>query len=288
MPITVTILRDLWRLRPAVVAIGLVAVLAGLAVGFRISGLPPKLESRRYHVGVATTRILVDTPTSQVVEVAPKGSDTLAARATLLANLMVDGVVKDAIAKRAGLRPDQLVGIADTAAPDARPEPPKPRAYALTTGVVASVSGDPLPIIEIGTQAPDARGAGRLANAAVAGLTEYLDAKAARTPVPGQRRLRVGGLGGAQVGTAVRGPSILIAIVATMLALATGCAVLLVSRAVVRDWRAAPYHPGDHDALAAGAAWPERDGGGDAAGPATAEWAAPDREDVVQPGRLAG
>jgi hypothetical protein len=112
----IMMLRDLWRRRILVGCAALLAVLAGTAVTYRIS-FPPKLESRKYEVGVATTRILVDTPSSQVVEVAPKGSDTLGVRANLLASLMVDGVVKTAIARRAGLRPDQLEGAGQDGAP---------------------------------------------------------------------------------------------------------------------------------------------------------------------------
>src|SRR4051812_43174100 len=110
----VTILRDLWRRRLLVVGVYLVALLAGTAVVYKIS-FPPKLESRKYDVGVATARILVDTPSSQVVEVAPKGSDSLGVRANLLASLMVDGNVKSAIAHRAGLDPSKLVGVSDAA-----------------------------------------------------------------------------------------------------------------------------------------------------------------------------
>ena len=89
---TVTILRDLWRRRLLVVGVAIVAVLVGVAVMYKVS-FPPKLESRKYEVGVATSSILVDTPNSQVVEVAPKGSDTLGVRANLLASLMTDGVI---------------------------------------------------------------------------------------------------------------------------------------------------------------------------------------------------
>ena len=50
-----------------------------------------QLKYSGYLVGVATTRVLIDTPSSQVVDVSPKGSDTLGVRANLIASLMVDG-----------------------------------------------------------------------------------------------------------------------------------------------------------------------------------------------------
>ena len=61
---------------------------------YRISLAPPKLESRQYHVGVASARVLVDTPDSQVVDLNPKGADALSSRASLLANLMASSPVK--------------------------------------------------------------------------------------------------------------------------------------------------------------------------------------------------
>src|SRR4051812_2568501 len=112
---TVTILRRLWRFRLFVALAALVAIGMGCLVVYRYSP-PLKLESRKYEVGVATARILVDTPASQVVDVAPKGSDVLGGRATLLANLMVDGEIKTAIAKKAGLAPAKLVSVSDSGA----------------------------------------------------------------------------------------------------------------------------------------------------------------------------
>src|SRR6188472_2053452 len=236
---TVTILRDLWRRRFIVVAIYVVALLVGLFVVCPIS-FPPKLESRQYSVGVASVRVLVDTPSSQVIDVAPKGSDTVGVRANLLASLMVDGEVKAAIARRARLRPDQFQGIAESAVPTTDAPAPKPRAhgYVLTTRVQTNDTGDALPIIEIETQAPDANGAQRLANAAVLGLKDYLDSQAAVDRIQEARRLRVSGLGGAQASTVVRGPSGVIGVAVMLFVFGLGCAILLGLSALGREWRA--------------------------------------------------
>ena len=102
---TVTILRELWRRRVLVGLLAIVCVLVAFALTYTVS-FPP--ESRKYEVGIATGRILVDTPDSQVVDVAPRGSDTLGVRANLLANLMTEGEVKALIAEEAGLRPGEL------------------------------------------------------------------------------------------------------------------------------------------------------------------------------------
>ena len=101
----VTILRELWRRRILVALAALASIFAAFAIAYTVT-IPP--ESRKFEVGIATGRILVDTPDSQVVDVSPRGSGTLGIRAGLLANLMTEGEVKAAIARRAGLRPGQL------------------------------------------------------------------------------------------------------------------------------------------------------------------------------------
>jgi len=236
---TVTILRDLWRLRRAVVIVAMLALVAGTAVLYKIS-FPPNLESRRYDVGHATARILVDTPSSQVVEVAPKGSDTLGVRANLLASLMVDGVVKSAIAHRAGLPPSELVGISEAASePVPVTKAPSRRDFVLTTRVLTNTGGDQLPIIEIEAQAPDRSGAARLGAAAIAGLRDYLDSKAARQQVPDADRLQVTGLGAPQADTEVRGPAPAIAVLVVLVVFGFGCLWMLIVLALVRNWRSA-------------------------------------------------
>jgi hypothetical protein len=233
---TVTILRDLWRLRLAVVVILVLAVLAGVALVFKL----PSLESRKYEVGVATARILVDTPSSQVVEVAPKGSDTLGIRANLLASLMVDGVVKSAIAQRAGIPPEKLVGISEASSePGPVAKPPGPRDFVLTTRVLVNTGGDQLPIIEIDVQAPDRANAAKLGVAAMEGLRDYLDSTAAKQQVADADRLKVSGLGAPQAVTEVRGPSITVGVIAVLFTFGFGSATLLGFRALVAALRAA-------------------------------------------------
>src|SRR3954463_13979071 len=151
---TVTILRRLWRFRLLVASAALFAIVVGCLVVYRYSA-PLKLESRKYVVGVATARILVDTPASQVVDIAPKGSDLLGGRATLLANLMVDGEIKTAIAKKAGLAPSNLLSSSGAAPPDDSSGKPNPRGFVLGTKVLTTDRGDALPIIEVDAQGPD-------------------------------------------------------------------------------------------------------------------------------------
>ena len=230
----VTTLRELWRLRVVVLIVALVALFAGLAIAFRL----PSLDSRKYEVGIASARMLVDTPNSQVVEVAPKGSDMLGVRANLIANLMAEGDVKAAIAQRAGVDPEKLTGIAESAE---TPQTAKPGAdaYVLTTRVLATPTGDHLPIIELETQAPDAARAAKLADAAVTGLRDYLDSKAANEQVPDANRLIVSGLGASQAADVVRGDRRFLAIAAALFLFLGGCGAVLLVVSLIRGWHIA-------------------------------------------------
>jgi len=251
----VTILRELWRQRLIVSLMALLSVVVGMAVAYKVS-FPPKLESRQYQIGLATARILLDTPSSQIVEISPKGSESLGERANLLTNLMIDGELKNAIAKRAGLRPDALLVVASDAIEPATASPKALRsrkARILTTKVLTNDAGVQLPIIDLEAQAPDVGGAATLANATVAGLRDYLDSKAAVEKVPDARRLRVGGLGAARTREVSRGPSHVIAIAVVIVLFGMLCSALIAFNALARNWRAAaaaedtagPYEPAD-------------------------------------------
>jgi|1185.fasta_scaffold21474_2 capsular polysaccharide biosynthesis protein len=236
---TVTILRDLWRNKLIVLGVAVLALFAGIAVVYKIHP-PSTLESRKYKVGVASARILVDTPRSQVVEVDPKGSDSLGVRANLLASLMVDGVVKDAIARRAGLSSSRLVGVTDAAvAPAEASEPPTRHDFVLTTHVVTNNGGAELPIIEVDAQAPDVAGAARLGNAAVEGLRDYLNSKAALQRVRDADRVQIIGLGAPQAAMSVRGPSAILGLVAAIVVFLLGCGGIILILALRRGLRAA-------------------------------------------------
>jgi len=254
------LLRDLRRQRILLIAVAVLALLAALAATYRVSS--GKVESRRHHVGVATARMLIDTPSSQVIEVSPKGSDTLGMRANLIASLMVDGDFKQAIAERAGLPADELVGISQTGDADSQSETPQPKDgdNVLTTRVVPDLDGNQLPIIQIETQARDGASAAKLADAAIASLREYVDTQGNAEGVPSARRLRVSGLGPAQASEVNRGPSLWLAFGVAIFVLVAGCGLVLVvahSRRAMQlaaEWQLdtadeAPDEVFDHDAV---------------------------------------
>jgi hypothetical protein len=229
---TVTILRELWDRRLLVGVVATVAVAVGFLLAFQIS-FPP--QSRSFSVGAATARILVDSPRSQVVDITPKGSTTLGSRAIVLANLMVEGEVKKAIARRAGLQPRQISATAKTS--DGATEESGSKDYSLTTSVLTNSDMIELPIIKVDARAPSPELAANLANAAAGGLSEYLDSKAAAERVAAAERLRVKTFGAAQGAVASRGPGRLLAPFAAIFVFLAGCTLILVCSALARAWR---------------------------------------------------
>jgi hypothetical protein len=240
METSVRILRKLWRMRRVVAVFAVIAVGLGALVAYHPS-FPP--QSRKYEVGTAATRILIDTPASQVVAVAPKASGDLGVRASLLANLMAEGALKAEIARRAGLPPNRLVTIAPAtsdAVPATKPAAARgPKANVLTLNTLTNDSGEQLPIIDVLAQAPDPRRAVVLANAAVSGLTDYLSSTASVDKVAARHQVRVRALGTAQGRTETRGPSGTIAFLVALFVFGMLCGLLLLAAAVARSWRAA-------------------------------------------------
>jgi hypothetical protein len=243
-----TIFRELSRRRIYVAGVCVFAVLVGLAVEYRV----PSFQSRSYQSGAATAFILVDTPSSQIVNVSPRGSDTTAARASLLASLMIDGEIKSIIAQRAGLQANKLVattsaainpaaggGAATAAGPPASGSGSGSGSFALTTQVPTDASGNELPIIQLDTQAPTPAGAAKLANAAIAGVSAYLNTKAAGEGISDAQRLRVSGMGAPQATVETHGPTHMVVILVVFITFLLGCAGILGVQALVRGWRAA-------------------------------------------------
>jgi len=251
---TVKILRVLWRRRLLVGLVVLAAVATGAILAYEPS-FPP--QTRQYDVGVANGRLLVDTPRSQVVDVAPRGSETLGARAGVLAALMAEGTAKEAIARRAGLPPDELLGYSRTVAetqPTASEPPEGPGIHLLTTRAVRDSNGVQLPIVEFQVQAPTAAGAAALAAATVAGLRDHLASKAVGEDVAANRRLSVSELGIEPAGVVRRGPPPLLAFGAALFVLLAGCAAIVMVTGLSRAWREAERAERDSDGEQASAA----------------------------------
>jgi len=243
----VTTLRQLWRNR-LLVAIGLaLALVVGIVMAYRVSiGIPPQFESRRYHVGIASATMLVDSPNSQVVDLSSGQAladvTSLTGRARLLANLLAISPLKERIALRAGIDPRRLVATAPAGeTPQANTvndalDVPTDDPLATTFSVVTS---EVLPIISVDAQAPTPEVAARISTAAIEELRVYLQTVASNGKVPEARKLVISPLGPARSAAATRGPSSILTLGAMFLVFGLWCLGIVVGSRIARDWREA-------------------------------------------------
>jgi hypothetical protein len=156
------LLRVLWRRRLLV----LVGAAAAVALGVAVGGTPSTSS------GFAHARVLVDTPRSQLVDTAPIGADTLTWRASLMAHLIAGEPAKERLARRLGIRPDELA-VVDPALSAPQIGSSLPKSASELAGMTAVpyvltvyLQNTTLPVISVEAVAPDREAAARLAAAA--------------------------------------------------------------------------------------------------------------------------
>jgi hypothetical protein len=252
------VLRDLLRHRRVVVVGVLIAVSAMVLMVYRVTpGLPPSFESRQYEVGVASGAVLIDSQSSQAVDLGTAevkvDVGSLSARAKLLANLLVTRPLRDEIATQAGVRPDRLITELSSTTEEGTPPP---EATDVTVGVddpdaniISLQTSDTVPIITVNAQAPTEETAARLAASTIARLQEYLDTVSADNQVPDIRKLVMRPLGEPTSSVASRGPGKRQAVMVFLFLLVLWCGgVLILARVAKAWWQAAAYEsPADPD-----------------------------------------
>jgi len=241
-------LRELWRHRLGLVAALVFALLAALWSGNRISVLPPKLKPRPHQIASAKTQVLVDTPNSTVTNLSAYTYDfqSLTNRAALLGNLMASEPVRLYIARRAGIPSDLIEAIAPVTeqVPRALLEPDSQKRASdilrATDNYRLDIEADPaVPILNIYTQGPDEGAARRLADSAVAGLRDYLNALANVQGVRASQRIRLIQLGPASGGVINGGVALQIYVLTFVVAFALAAWGVLALARVRRGWRQA-------------------------------------------------
>lgn len=238
----VVLLRQLWRRRLWVVLAALVAGVIGLLMTFKIS--PPfKLESRAYTVGISSTTAMLDTPSSQVVDLgdqseASASAGSLPGRAALISSVLTTSPLKEEIAKSAGIDPKTLIA----GQPSAGTQLPAAPIGSISiknreASILTIATYERLPIIDVSVTAPDAATAAKLSNGAIKVLIGHLNSLASADGVPTERRLVVKQLGEARVATAQRGPSRKFAAVTVVVLFSLFCAGILSIGWVATRWR---------------------------------------------------
>jgi len=212
-----------------------------------VSLAPPKIQPRHMQIGAAATHVLLDAHTSLVVDqdLRTTNFDALVSRATLYGDLIATPTVREMIGKRIGVPPDQIAAVSRLTAgiqremrePDSEQRANQIRMeqepYRL------DIQADPGgPAISIYAQAPSAARAMDLANAAVASLKDYLDAKARATGGKPQNQVIVTQLGRARGGVVNHKTVPEIAALTFLVGFALSLALLLGGASVRRGWLA--------------------------------------------------
>jgi hypothetical protein len=240
-------LQELWRSRLAACACLVLATLGALSAAYHVSFLPPGLSTRSLDIASASTRVLVDTPSSTALDLKESTTDfeAMSNRAALLGNVMASAPVRGYIARRAHVLPQQILATAPMT-----PDFPRPVADAKnqkrTTDLFKStdelrlnIQANPtVPILDIYAEARTTATAEALANGAVDGLRDYLADVARIEGVGRARQVRLSQLGRAQGGVINQGVRLQAAILAFLVVLAVSATAVVAGARVRRGWRA--------------------------------------------------
>jgi hypothetical protein len=229
-----TALRELWNRRQWVAIVAVVALAAAIITTHRVELVPPSLQKRSLEFGAAATQILIDSPRSSLADL-NREFTPLAERAQVFAQFMTSPPVKDAIAREAGVPPSVVTAetsLATSNLPATAVEPDQgERANELLAeGIgyrLTFEARESLPVVSVRAQAPTAKEAIGLADAAVVGLRSYLQRAEAREQVPERQRVRAVQLGQAKGGLVNSGVNRLLAAMAFFAVFGVGCVMIL-------------------------------------------------------------
>jgi len=239
-------LRKLWALRGGVALCLALAGFAALWSVQSISLIPMRLTPRSLEMATASTHVVVDTPTSAVLDLRQNtySFEGLRNRAVLLGNVIAGTTVRGAIARRAHVSADALRIQAPLTLEQAAPPPDSGNAR--RTGDIVRLNDQyrlniqanlSVPMLDIYSQAPTAGSAAVLANAAVDELRAYLTRLAAAQHTPPQDQIRLLQLGRAQGTVINKGVQWEVFVLAFVLTFAVSCATVLFIASVRAGWR---------------------------------------------------
>ena len=239
------LLHQLWRHKVGIAVCAAFAFSMAVYSTYKPSLAPPGLHPRALEIGAASTEVLVDSPKSKVVDIRAQTIDfqALTTRADLLSNVMASEPVRLFIARHAHIPVQSIAATASLGAnlPRAAFEPDSERRasdllresdkYRLSLAVNPT-----LPVIDVNAQAPTAEGAQRLANAAVAGLRDYLTLTADQQGVADSQRVRLVQLGQARGGVVNPGVKLQIALLTFVIVFLAAAGTLRVGLKVRHGW----------------------------------------------------
>jgi hypothetical protein len=209
---------------------------------------PPKITSRQLEIAAASTRVLIDSPRSEIIDLRTDtyAFTSLTTRAALLGNVMASAPVREYIARRAKIDPQRIQAVAPITANVPR-NLVEPGSEKRSSDILRStdqyrldIQANPtVPILNVSAQAPNKDAAERLANGAVDGLRDYLAALAVRQGTDPKKQVRLEQLGRARGGVINKGIGLQIALLSFVFVFVLSCCAVLFLSRVHRGWSAA-------------------------------------------------
>jgi hypothetical protein len=219
----------------------------------QVSLFPPGIKGRQLEIAAASTRVLVDSPRSEIIDLRTDtyAFTSLTTRADLLGNVMASAPVREYIARRANIDPLRIQASTPITANVPR-NLSEPGSEKRASDILRSTdqyridiqSNPTVPILNISAQAPNKDAAERLANGAVDGLRDYLAALAVRQGTDPKKQVRLEQLGRARGGVINHGIGLQIALLSFIFVFVLSCCAVLFLSRVRRGWSAAASKEG--------------------------------------------
>jgi hypothetical protein len=219
----------------------------------QVSLFPPGIKGRQLEIAAASTRVLVDSPRSEIIDLRTDtyAFTSLTTRADLLGNVMASAPVREYIARRANIDPLRIQASTPITANVPR-NLSEPGSEKRASDILRSTdqyridiqSNPTVPILNISAQAPNKDAAERLANGAVDGLRDYLAALAVRQGTDPKKQVRLEQLGRARGGVINHGIGVEIALLSFIFVFVLSCCAVLFLSRVRRGWSAAASKEG--------------------------------------------
>ncbi|MEZ5062951.1 MAG: hypothetical protein R2700_15840 [Solirubrobacterales bacterium] len=238
-------MRELWGMKPALAVALVAAVAAALSVLYSVSFLPPSVGDDSLQLSSASTQVLVDTPSSALVDLSQTTYDltSLTNRGVLVGSVMASPQVREAIGRRTGIPARRI-----TVSPPLTADQPRPLAgneHDPSIGDLVASPADPRisveasptsPILTVDAEAADPETARRLADAAVSGTRDYLNQVANIENTPAESRVRIVQLGAARAAVVNPGAPAAMAVLAAVAAFIVSCILILAVARIRRGW----------------------------------------------------
>jgi hypothetical protein len=240
-------LRELSQLRVGLAVSVAVALFAGLWSIERVSLFPPGIKARPLEIASATTRVMIEGPTSTPLDLSVNTYDlvSLTNRAELVGNMMASPPVRSFIAARAGVPVSRLQVVSPITVDFPRQlstDGTKHSSDILksTDEYRINIQVNPtVPIVDIYATAPTVRAAAGLASGVVDGMNDYVRTVGVQQGIKLNRQVHLSQLGrphGELINASVQWK---VALLSFLLVFCASCLATIAIARVRKGWSAA-------------------------------------------------